>query len=153
LNQAVAQALKNLSLEIRESAADVIVDQLPTLNSNETHLVSLFQNLASNAVKYRADRPLRIQVSAKHEGAAWVLRVKDNGLGIAPQYLERIFAPFVRLASHDVPGTGLGLAVCKKVVDALGGVIWVESELDVGSTFAFLIPDNASEPSSAGLAE
>lgn len=153
LNYAVALALENLALEIKESGAVVTVDGLPTLDSNETHLVSLFQNLISNAIKYRSGRPLRIQVSGEHDGTAWVFRVKDNGVGIASQYLEKIFVPFVRLAHHDVPGTGLGLAVCKKVVDALGGTIRVESELGAGSTFAFSIPDNTGEADCAGLAE
>jgi PAS domain S-box-containing protein len=139
LTGAVAQATQNLALAIEASGAVVTVDWLPVVQSNEIHLVRLFQNLISNAVKYRSERPLEIHISAVPRGRDWVIRVNDNGLGIAAQDHERIFMPFIRLVNRDIPGTGLGLAVCKKIVEGLGGTIWVDSELGAGSTFSFTI--------------
>lgn len=144
VNDAVAQARQNLSLELEESGAVVTVDQLPTVHSDETHLVRILQNLISNAVKYRAEKPLKIMISAEHRGEDFVITVKDNGVGIEAKYQSRIFLPFVRLVNADIPGTGLGLAVCKKAIEGLGGSIWVESEPGVGSTFAFTIMDVSS---------
>jgi signal transduction histidine kinase len=90
-------------------------------------------------VKYRRVDPVDIHLSAELRGPEWVVRVEDNGLGIAAEHQDRVFKPFIRLASRDVPGTGLGLAVCKKIVEGFGGTIWVESELGAGSTFCFTI--------------
>jgi PAS domain S-box-containing protein len=137
---AVAQATQNLALAIGASGAVVTVDWLPVVESNEIHLVRLFQNLISNAVKYRSERPLEIHICAVPRGRGWAIRVKDNGLGIAAEDRDRVFLPFVRLVNREIPGTGLGLAVCKKIVEGLGGEIWVDSELGVGSTFSFTIP-------------
>jgi signal transduction histidine kinase len=117
---------------------------LPIVRGNEIHLVRLFQNLISNAVKYRREDPVEIHVTAGRRGLDWVIRIADNGLGIAPENQARVFMPFVRLANRDVPGTGLGLAVCRKIVEGLGGDIWVESELGAGATFCFTIA--AAEP-------
>ncbi len=139
LRHAVAQARQNLALSIKASGAIVTVDPLPTVRSNEIHLVRLFQNLISNAVKYRGEDPVEIHVTAEQRGPDWVIRIQDNGLGIAPEHQARVFMPFIRLANRDVPGTGLGLAVCKKIVEGLGGTIWVESELGAGSIFCFTI--------------
>jgi signal transduction histidine kinase len=135
----VAQATQNLALAIKASGATVTVDRLPIVRSNELHLVRLFQNLISNAVKYCSEHPVEIRVTAEQLGSDWIIRIEDNGLGIAPENQTRVFMPFVRLANRDVPGTGLGLAVCKKIVEGLGGTIWVESELGAGSTFCFTI--------------
>lgn len=139
LQHAVAQATQNLALAIQASGAMVTVDRLPIVRSNEIHLVRLFQNLISNAVKYRGEGPVEIHVTAEQCGPGWVIRIEDNGLGIAPENQARVFMPFIRLANRDVPGTGLGLAVCKKIVEGLGGTICVESELGAGSTFCFTI--------------
>jgi PAS domain S-box-containing protein len=139
LQHAVTQAMENLAVDIQASGAKVTVDQLPSVRSNEIHLVRLFQNLISNAVKYRREESPEIRVAAEQRGAEWVIRVADNGLGIAAEDQDRVFKPFIRLASRDVPGTGLGLAVCKKIVEGFGGTIWVESELGAGSTFCFTI--------------
>ena len=128
LQQVVAQATQNLTLDIQASDAMVTVDRLPIVQSNEIHLIRLFQNLISNAVKYRGEAPLKIHVTAEQRGAGWVIRVEDNGRGIAPEHQARLFMPFIRLANRDVPGTGLGLAVCKRIVAGLGGTIWVESD-------------------------
>jgi len=137
LQQAVTQALQNLAVDIQATGAKVTVDRLPVLRSNEIELVRLFQNLIGNAVKYRREGPPEIHVSAEQRGPEWVIRIEDNGVGIAPEDHARVFKPFVRLASRDVPGTGLGLAVCKKIIEGLGGKIWVESELGAGSSFFF----------------
>ena len=137
LQQAVAQAMENLTLDIQTTGAQVIVDRLPAVRSNEIELVRLFQNLIGNSVKYRRTEAPEIHVSAMQRGSDWIIQVKDNGLGIAQDDYARVFKPFVRLASRDIPGTGLGLAVCKKIVEGFGGTIWVESELGVGSTFSF----------------
>ena len=139
LQDAVAQARQNLALAIKASGARVTVDWLPIVRGNEIHLVRLFQNLISNAVKYRREDPVEIRVTGGWRGADWVIRIADNGLGIGPEDQARVFMPFVRLANRDVPGTGLGLAVCKKIVEGLGGTIWVESELGAGSTFCFTV--------------
>jgi PAS domain S-box-containing protein len=139
LQHAVTQAMENLAVDIQASGAIVTVDPLPSVRSNEIHLVRLFQNLISNAVKYRRGESPEIQVAGEQRGAEWVIRIEDNGLGIAAGDHDRVFKPFIRLASRDIPGTGLGLAVCKKIVEGFGGKIWVESELGAGSTFCFTI--------------
>jgi PAS domain S-box-containing protein len=139
LGQAVAQATQNLALEIEASGATVTVGRLPIVLGNEIHLVRLFQNLIGNAVKYRNEDPVQIHVTAGRRGPDWVVGIEDNGRGIAPEDQARVFKPFVRLANRDVFGSGLGLAVCKKIVARLGGAIWVESELGAGSTFSFTI--------------
>jgi PAS domain S-box-containing protein len=148
LDDAVRQALKNLALEIQESGAVISIDELPVVHSDQTHLVSLFQNLISNAVKYRGDQPLSVQVSAEKRGLDWVIKIKDNGVGIAAKYQKQIFMPFVRLANHSVPGTGLGLAVCKRIVEGSGGTIWLDSEPGGGSTFYFTIVAHSEMPRS-----
>ncbi|HME06106.1 MAG TPA: ATP-binding protein [Bryobacteraceae bacterium] len=139
LQDALAQAMRNLTPAIQESGARVTVDGLPLVVGDEIHLVRLFQNLIGNAIKYRSQDPVEIHVSANRRGAAWVVGIKDNGIGIAPRDQSRVFKPFIRLANRDLPGTGLGLAVCKKIVEDYGGEIWVESKLGTGSTFCFTI--------------
>jgi PAS domain S-box-containing protein len=146
LQQAVTQATQNLALDIRTSGATVSVDRLPVVQSNEILLVRLFQNLMSNAVKYRGEDPVTIHVTAEPRDPGWVIRVEDNGLGIARQHQARIFEPFIRLTNRNIPGTGLGLALCKKIVEGLGGTIWVESELGAGSTFCFTIASAGKIP-------
>jgi PAS domain S-box-containing protein len=140
LQDALAQATQNLVLDLEESRAAVTVDWLPVVQGNEIHLVRLFQNLLSNAVKYRRNGQAEIHVSADRREQDWIIRVKDNGVGIASANQSRVFMPFVRLANRDVAGTGLGLAVCKKIVEGYGGHIWVESEVGIGSVFCFTVP-------------
>jgi signal transduction histidine kinase len=142
LRDAVGQAVQNLAVEIGTSGAIVKVGQLPVVSTNEIQVIRLFQNLISNAVKYRREEPLEIDVAAERRGPDWVVRIADNGLGIAPDDQARVFLPFVRLASRDVPGTGLGLAVCSKIVEGLGGTIWVDSAPGAGSTFCFTLAAN-----------
>jgi chemotaxis family two-component system sensor kinase Cph1 len=135
LQSVMEQALENLTLEIKESGARVTMDQLPAVAANEINLVRLFQNLMGNAMKYRGKDSPEIHVACERKGKECVIRIEDNGVGIAPEDQARVFTPFVRLADRKIPGTGLGLAVCKNIVEGLGGRIWVESELGVGSTF------------------
>jgi PAS domain S-box-containing protein len=139
LQNVVAKALQNLAPAITASSAMVTVDRLPIVQSNELHLVRLFQNLMSNAVKYRREDPVEIHITAEQHGPDWVIGIEDNGVGIAPESQARVFMPFVRMANPNVLGSGLGLAVCKKIIEGLGGTIWVESELGEGSTFFFTI--------------
>jgi signal transduction histidine kinase len=100
----------------------------------------LFQNLLSNAIKYRSQNPLQIRVGVTREDHDWVFRVQDNGIGIHPKYAEQIFGVFKRLHGRDVPGTGVGLAICKQIVEQHGGRIWVESSDGNGATFRFTLP-------------
>src|SRR5579883_324349 len=139
LGHAVKQATLNLVPAIEISGAVVTVDRLPIVRSNEIHLVRLFQNIISNAIKYRGEDPIEIHVSAEPHASGWVVRIKDNGIGIAPEDQTRVFMPFIRLVNRDVSGTGLGLAVCKKIVEGLGGTMWIESELGAGSTLCFTL--------------
>ncbi|AIV86807.1 sensor histidine kinase [Burkholderia pseudomallei] len=135
------EALRNLSAAIRESGAQVTHDPLPTVHGIEAQLVLLFQNLIGNAIKFRSkDRVARIHLEAHTRDDAWLLRVRDNGIGIDPQYFERIFLIFQRLHTRrEYPGTGLGLALCKRIVEHHGGRIFVESEPGQGTTFSFTL--------------
>lgn len=141
-NQALVQALANLGSAIEASGAKVMSGSLPTVTANPGLLVQVFQNLISNAIRYAGDRLLEIHIGALREGTEWTFFVKDNGIGIEPPYFDRIFRIFQRLESGlDRPGTGIGLANCKKIIERHGGRIWVESKPGKGSTFFFTIPD------------
>ncbi len=138
---ALEQALYNLHFAIEESSAEVTYDLLPTVNGDLSQLTSLFQNLIGNAIKFRSEKKLKIHISAERRGAEWIFSVRDNGIGIDPKYAERIFVIFQRLHSRDeYAGTGIGLSICKKIVERHGGRIWVESEAGKGSIFYFTIP-------------
>jgi PAS domain S-box-containing protein len=150
LHTAVEQARQNLALEIEESGARITVDPLPVVLGNEIQLVRLFQNLIGNAVKYHGRESPEIHVGAERQGPCWVIGIEDDGIGIAAENHARVFMPFVRLGDREIPGTGLGLAVCKNIVEGLGGTIRVESKLGVGSTFSFTIAAAHGE-SGAGL--
>jgi PAS domain S-box-containing protein len=139
LRSVVIQAMQNLDLDIKMSCANLTMDGLPMVRGNEIQLVRLVQNLVGNAVKYRRKDAPEIHIAAQREGPDWIVRVEDNGLGIPREEQARVFMPFVRLAKREIPGTGLGLAVCKKIVEGMGGEIWVESQLGSGSTFFFTI--------------
>jgi PAS domain S-box-containing protein len=141
-NEVCRMALRNLAFATEECAAQISVAPLPTVLAERAHLLQLFQNLIGNALKYRAkERNLQIHVSAEWRDDHWVFAVKDNGIGIAPEYHERIFGVFKRLHGRDVPGTGIGLAICKRIVDHHGGRLWLESEIGGGSTFYFTFPN------------
>jgi PAS domain S-box-containing protein len=140
---ALQRALTNLRITIEQSGAVVTHDSLPALRTDETQLTQVFQNLVGNAIKYRSTEAPRVHVSATKKGdTEWIFSVRDNGLGIAPQYFERIFILFQRLhGRNEFEGTGIGLAICKKVLERLGGRIWVESQPEKGSTFYFALPE------------
>ena len=129
-------ALSNLRAVVEQSGAVVTRDPLPVVMGDDTQLVQLIQNLVGNAIKFCRDKAPRIHVSADQKGNEWVFSVRDNGMGIEPEFFERIFLLFQRLQNRkDYAGTGIGLAICKKVVERHGGRIWVASELGKGSTF------------------
>jgi light-regulated signal transduction histidine kinase (bacteriophytochrome) len=140
--EVILEAMRNLQVAIEESGASVDWDPLPALWADQGQLIHLFQNLLGNAIKFRKKEECpRIHVSAVDSGGEWVISVQDNGIGIDTRQAERIFQIFQRLHTRaEYPGTGIGLAVCQKVVERLGGKLWVESELGVGSTFRFTIP-------------
>ena len=140
VNTVIEKTLDNLTFEIQESDAVITVDPLPTVSGNSTQLIQLFQNLIGNAIKYCNVTP-NIHISAERKKREWLFRVRDNGIGIDPQQFDRIFQIFQRLhAIDEYSGTGIGLAVCKKIVENLGGHIWVESKPSEGSTFFFTLP-------------
>ncbi len=135
------QSLNNLKLTIEENGALVTHDPLPTVMADNPQLVQLFQNLIGNAIKFRGAEPPRVHVSASRNGNGWTFSVRDNGIGIAPEYAKRIFIIFQRLHSREkFGGTGVGLAICQKIVERHGGRIWVESEVGKGATFSFTLP-------------
>jgi len=143
-NKVMQQVITTLKTSIEENSAVVNYGNLPTVNANQTQLIQLFQNLISNAIKFKKHdvKPV-VNVSAKHSGHEWMLSVSDNGIGIDKEFSDKIFVIFQRLHNnHDYPGTGIGLAICKKIVEKLGGHIWVESEPGAGATFNFTVPDS-----------
>jgi PAS domain S-box-containing protein len=138
---ALGAALDNLKLAVEDSGAQVTHDPLPTVPADESQLTQLFQNLISNSLKFRGTGPPIIHVSARRDGGYWVFSVKDNGIGIDTEYGERIFRIFQRLhGKGDYPGTGIGLSICKKIVERHGGRIWIESAPGEGATFYFTLP-------------
>jgi light-regulated signal transduction histidine kinase (bacteriophytochrome) len=140
--EALNIAIEQLQKAIEESGAQIAADELPTVQFDPTQLTQLFQNLISNAIKFRSKDAPRIRIHANRNGGVWQFSVSDNGIGIEPEYAERIFLIFQRLHSRDqYPGTGIGLAICKKIVEHHSGKIWVESTPGAGSTFYFTIPD------------
>ena len=144
------QVLSNLELYIKENKATVSHDPLPEVMADSTQLVQVFQNLIINGIKFHSEEAPKIHISAEKKAREWVFSVQDNGIGIDPQYSEKIFEVFKRLhKKEEYPGTGIGLAICKKIVERHGGRIWVESELGKGSTFYFTLPINPGEVSKA----
>ena len=135
------QTLSNLELYIRQNNASVSHDPLPEVIADSTQLAQVFQNLIANGIKFQSEEVPKIHLSAEKKENEWVFSVKDNGIGIDPQYSEKIFEVFKRLhRKEEYPGTGIGLAICKKIVERHGGRIWVESELGKGATFYFTLP-------------
>jgi light-regulated signal transduction histidine kinase (bacteriophytochrome) len=147
----VADALANLSSAIEDTKARVIVDELPSILCDGSQLVQVFQNLIANAIKFsRPGEPPLVHISATRIDEAWLMAVSDNGIGIEPKYFERIFQMFQRLHTRqEYAGTGIGLALCKKIVERHGGRIRVESTRGEGTTFAFSIPDAAADTASS----
>jgi light-regulated signal transduction histidine kinase (bacteriophytochrome) len=140
---ALKLALTNLRAAVEQSGALVTHDSLPVIKTDETQLTQIFQNLVGNAIKYRRAESPQVHISAsKNGGNEWIFSVRDNGLGIDPQYFDRIFILFQRLHGRDeFEGTGIGLAICKKLLERLGGRIWVESQPEKGSTFYVALPE------------
>lgn len=137
----LARVLRVLQVTVDETGAEVTHGPLPTVLADESQLGQVIQNLIANAIRFRAEAPPRVHVSAERGDLEWTLSVRDNGIGVAPEHAQRIFVIFQRLHGRtDYPGTGIGLAVCKKIVERHGGRIWVDSELGRGATFKFTIP-------------
>jgi PAS domain S-box-containing protein len=139
-NEALNTAQMNLQATIKETRASITADRLPVVWIPRFHLVRLFQNLISNAMKYRGNLDPVIHVSSQRTGPSWTFSVRDNGIGIAPEYLTQIFGVFRRLHGQRYEGTGIGLAMCQKIVERGGGKIWVDSQPGKGSTFFFTLP-------------
>ncbi|NER33894.1 MAG: response regulator [Oscillatoria sp. SIO1A7] len=140
------EAMANLRERICSSGADISHDRLPTVMGNKTQLIQVFQNLISNAIKFRRKEvcpKIQITAEALTETEEWLIGVRDNGIGIKPQNRDRIFEVFQRLhQSDEYPGSGIGMAICKKIVERHGGRIWVESQFGIGTTFYFTLSEN-----------
>jgi light-regulated signal transduction histidine kinase (bacteriophytochrome) len=141
LDEDLETALTLLQSSIRDNGAIITHDPLPVLRVDRGQMVRLFQNLIGNALKFRKREELpRIHISAELQESEWIIRVQDNGMGFAQEHAERIFAPFKRLHGKEVPGSGIGLAACKRIVERYGGRIGAQSEPDRGASFWFTIP-------------
>ena len=138
------EALTNLETSIQETAAQIDHDDLlPTITGDAGQLVQLFQNLLSNAIKFRGEAPPKIHIGVQKQESDWQFSIRDNGIGFDPQFSDRIFIIFQRLHTRaNYGGTGIGLAICKKIVERHGGNIWVHSQPNAGTTFYFTIPAN-----------
>jgi PAS domain S-box-containing protein len=146
LNKILESALKNLDLRVQDSNATVTHDAMPTVTADVRQFLQLFQNLIGNALKFRGDAPPVVHIGVAQREGEYVFSVRDNGIGIDPQYADRIFQVFQRLhGKGEYPGTGIGLAICKKIVERHGGRIWLESQPGAGSTFYFTIPIQREE--------
>jgi PAS domain S-box-containing protein len=148
LDEDLEAALTHLDQAIRESGATVTHDPMPTLAVDRGQIVRLFQNLIGNAIKYRKPhQPPAVHISAEQKGAEWVISVRDNGIGFDPKYVATVFEPFKRLhTADDYPGSGVGLAICRRIVQAQGGRIWAESAPGEGTTFSFTLPVESVAP-------
>jgi light-regulated signal transduction histidine kinase (bacteriophytochrome) len=146
LNQVCDDAAAMLRGSIEDADGEVTHDDLPTIAGDRSQLAQLLQNLIGNGTKYHGDNPPRVHVSAKKNDDAWTISVRDNGLGIDAKYHGQIFEIFRRLhTEQEYPGTGIGLAICRRIVHRHGGRIWLESEPGKGSTFYFMMPTRAPE--------
>jgi signal transduction histidine kinase len=142
LNGSLSEGLAVLKESIQQSGATIVCGSLPKVRGDEQQLAHVFQNLLSNALKYRReDKPPLVEVSATKRDAEWVIGVEDNGIGFENEYAEKIFGLFKRLHRDEYPGTGLGLAICKRIVERCGGTMWADSEVGKGSTFYFALPE------------
>jgi light-regulated signal transduction histidine kinase (bacteriophytochrome) len=142
-DSALDDAIRNITSLIEENGATITRDELPSVVGDPVQLTRLFQNLLVNSVRYRRDETPNIEVTARADGNEWLFSVRDNGIGIDPQYSEKIFGIFKCLHPRDrYPGSGMGLAICRKIVSRHEGRIWVESALGEGATFYFTLPRN-----------
>jgi light-regulated signal transduction histidine kinase (bacteriophytochrome) len=140
LNVVVRKTLDDLKVMIEQANAEIAQDPLPAIRGRESAFIQLFQNLIENSIKYRNERVPKIYISAERAAKDWRLAIVDNGIGIDPRFHEQIFTPFKRLHGKEISGTGIGLAICRRIVERYGGRIWVESEVDCGSTFYITFP-------------
>lgn len=141
LSTVLEQTLGDLSITIEENSAVIIAGPLPTVQVNAQQMGQLFLNLIGNGIKFRSEATPKIEVKAELHECEWLIAVRDNGIGIKPQYSQRIFEIFQRLHSREkYPGTGIGLAICRKIVERHGGRIWMESKLGQSTTFYFTLP-------------
>jgi PAS domain S-box-containing protein len=143
LNLVLEKATQNLKASIDESGACITADHLPVVNVYEGHFIALFQNLIGNAIKYRGPGQPEVRIFVESSNGDWRFGVSDNGIGIEREYLDKIFVPFKRLHGGDIPGSGIGLSICQRVIERYGGRIWAESEAGRGSTFRFTLPRSA----------
>ena len=140
-DEALERAISNLKALIDNSGASVAYGDLPIVSGSTAQLAEVFQNLIGNGIKYHGTDPPRVHVSAVQQGPEWLISVRDNGIGIPPEHHARIFQMFERLHGRaEYEGTGIGLALCERIVERHGGRIWVESEPGKGSTFRFTLP-------------
>jgi light-regulated signal transduction histidine kinase (bacteriophytochrome) len=141
LQEPLEIALANLRQDVEGARARIQYGILPTVYVDRLQLMLVFQNLVSNAIKFRSEEPPRVRIGAVARDRAWVVSVSDNGTGFEPRFAERIFAPFERLHGPQVPGSGIGLAICRRIIERMGGRIWAESAAGRGATFFFVLPD------------
>lgn len=150
---AVDRALANLRVLIEDAGAEVVVGDLPSVFADETRLGMVFQNLIGNAIKFRGTQPPRVEIAARPSDGGWEFSVSDNGMGFSPKDSERVFQMFQRLNTRTThEGNGIGLAICKRIVQQHGGRIWVEPKPGEGCTFRFTLPDQVAEPAKDGQA-
>jgi chemotaxis family two-component system sensor kinase Cph1 len=148
---ALNAALRGMEKQIRESGARITHGALPEVVSDPERLTELFRILISNALTYRSAEAPKVEIGARAGSDEWILSVRDNGIGIAPRYQERVFDPFYRLHGSEIPGVGLGLAIGRKLLETHRGRIWVESEAGAGATFYFALPAGRREMGEMGL--
>lgn len=141
LNGVLAGVMLKLDKNIRETGASIKSSDLPEVSGEEQSLDRLFQELITNALVYRSEKPPNVRIGAVEKDDCWEFEVTDDGIGIDPRYHERIFGLFKRLHGPNIPGVGLGLAICRKIVERHGGKLWVESQAGQGSTFRFTLPE------------
>ncbi|MGE5352396.1 MAG: sensor histidine kinase, partial [Acidobacteriota bacterium] len=141
LNIVMQNVTADLKVAIEENRAKIIYGKLPVINADSTQIRQVFQNLISNAIKFRGAVDPEIRIGTEKKDGQWLFSIKDNGIGIAPEFFDKIFVIFQRLHEREAyPGTGIGLAICKRIVEHHGGNIWVESEEGKGATFYFTLP-------------
>ncbi|MBN1394807.1 MAG: response regulator [Pirellulales bacterium] len=143
MRSVMIQVTANLESMIQSQDARIEIGRMPTVTGDQTQLVQLFQNLLGNAIKFRREEPPLIRITATRANEAWQFAVQDNGIGIPKEYFDRVFQTFQRLQGREYPGTGIGLAICKKIVERHGGRIWLDSVDGQGTTFFFTLPDAA----------
>lgn len=149
LEKALQAVRENLKSEIEKTGAQITADPLPSVNAQEAHVLMLLQNLIGNALKYHGQQPPRIRITTQQQHDALLINVTDNGIGVPQEYAGKIFQPFERLHGEEYPGSGIGLATCRKIVTGYGCRIWVTSKPGCGATFSFTLPIAQAQSASA----